>query len=174
MEVCAICHESTIVQPVTLDPCGHTFCGLCIVRWLRTRGGEKVCPLCRDAGVDVLEDTITAGDAHERARVLLRLSRRKSASKLLKQTVVRYRRTQEKATTAARELHEFRVAHREELKEYNRLCTRKWQMRRKERVAKKRIGFSVFEDDLPVPVVTGWSWYFRARTVADSSVGLGT
>jgi len=40
---CAIC-RSEMVSPVTLDPCGHTFCNSCISRWL-IRG--HCCPYCK-------------------------------------------------------------------------------------------------------------------------------
>jgi hypothetical protein len=154
MDPCAICKDENIIQPVTLE-CNHTFCGMCIVRWFRAASGERVCPLCRDAGVNNLESAITIGDAHERARILLNMARRKTASKLLKSTVQRFRRIQESAKVAERELREFRAAHRDDIKQFQKLRMRKWAAKRKERGMKKRIGFSVFHDDLPVPIVTG-------------------
>ena len=158
---CAICKEDEYSQPVSLE-CGHTFCGLCIVRWLR-QIGERSCPLCRDPGESVLENSITAGDAYERARVLLHMSRRKAASKQLKSAVARYRSMKEKAAAARRNLSEFCAENRDLLKRHTRLRQLKWTCRRNEKRALRRIGFSVFSGDEPVPAVTGSSWFFGAR-----------
>ena len=42
---CMICLEDALVDPARL-PCGHTFCGPCVVE-LRARGVSESCPLCR-------------------------------------------------------------------------------------------------------------------------------
>ena len=159
---CAICKEDEFSQPVSLE-CGHTFCGLCIVSWFR-QAGERTCPLCRDPGESALDDTITATDAYERARVLLHMSRRKAASKQLKSAVARYRRMKEKAAAARRNMREFCADNRELLKQHTRLRQQKWTCRRNEKRALRRIGFSVFSDDDPVPVVTATPWFFSSGT----------
>ena len=40
---CSTC-MGLMFEPVTLA-CGHSFCGSCLVSWMRT--GQRLCPLCR-------------------------------------------------------------------------------------------------------------------------------
>lgn len=150
-DVCAICQRDTLEQPVTLD-CEHTFCGMCIVNWLRT--GTQTCPVCRDPGERALETVIHARDANERVRVLLHLSRRKTASRKLVKAVERYRKAKERAAEAKRATREYRVANSDTFKEFRRLRAQRFRSFRRERAAKLNIGFSIFEDDPQVPIVT--------------------
>ncbi|KAJ3098595.1 hypothetical protein HDU97_003904 [Phlyctochytrium planicorne] len=41
---CAICVD-VMVCPMSINPCGHTFCGPCIDDWFRA--GKRTCPNCR-------------------------------------------------------------------------------------------------------------------------------
>lgn len=44
---CSICHE-LLVDPVTAPGCGHSFCLVCIRRWMRSDAeGAGSCPCCR-------------------------------------------------------------------------------------------------------------------------------
>ena len=50
---CPICIQ-TIAGGMSTNPCGHSFCGSCIVSWLRSSSGGRKCPMCRS----ILEDTM--------------------------------------------------------------------------------------------------------------------
>lgn len=42
---CAVCQD-TIVAAHSLVPCGHWFCGSCLLQWLPRK---QICPTCRHA-----------------------------------------------------------------------------------------------------------------------------
>lgn len=45
---CGVCYE-LLWRPLTLVPCGHSFCASCISGWQRSRAPAKLsCPFCKD------------------------------------------------------------------------------------------------------------------------------
>uniref|UniRef100_A0A7S0PZ18 RING-type domain-containing protein n=1 Tax=Coccolithus braarudii TaxID=221442 RepID=A0A7S0PZ18_9EUKA len=41
--ICSTCLD-TLLDPVTVIPCGHSFCAICVDRWIEL--GRRTCPLC--------------------------------------------------------------------------------------------------------------------------------
>jgi len=67
---CAICFEQ-VVAPHSLAGCGHTFCGTCIHKWIKTK---KSCPTCRNTSfnlptyvktLDEIMHSLPLADGHE-------------------------------------------------------------------------------------------------------------
>ena len=103
--LCVICYDNLIQPdqpekiPFTIPECGHTFHQLCINSWFR-QGNEK-CPLCNDLGV--------AGRSRPRGRsnywgihedrfaLLNKLSKKKTAPKILVNEIEKYKRKEKKA-----------------------------------------------------------------------------
>mmetsp|Transcript_162405 Transcript_162405/g.311786 ORF Transcript_162405/g.311786 Transcript_162405/m.311786 type:complete len:591 (+) Transcript_162405:19-1791(+) len=44
---CAICRD-IMFNPLTLVPCGHSFCAACLSAWKRASATDRICALCKD------------------------------------------------------------------------------------------------------------------------------
>ena len=162
---CSICHGG-VVAPHELD-CHHSFCTGCIVSWFRCDHSYGKCPLCRDAptGGGALFGEITAQDAFERTRLVIREARKKTATKDIIQAAERCRKARTARQDASREHMEYRRENREVLKQIRKLSARKWKLQRHEREVRRRVGFGLYSTPLgDIPVVTaGWGRLRRIR-----------
>ena len=114
-DACTICLEPLGESAHALEECGHRYHVDCIMRWFRS--GNEQCPLCR--GRDFRPYRYMA--VGERARILRRSARRRSAPRRLKRAVQRLRDKEERQREAFRTLKAFRAEHRDLLKEHDRL-----------------------------------------------------
>ena len=163
---CPICHEP-VTAPHVLD-CAHTFCTGCIVSWFRCEQSNGKCPLCRESQPPTegpLVGAISVADALQRTRVVIREARKKTATKDVRRAAERCRKARLAVEAASTEYREFRREHREILKQVQKLRTRKWRQRRREREVRRQVGFGVYETPLgEIPVVSDQSWtYGRYR-----------
>lgn len=101
--LCVICYDNLIQPnqpdkiPFTIPECGHTFHQICINSWFR-QGNEK-CPLCNDLGVGASgsRQRSTYWGVHEdRFALLNKLSKKKSAPKILVNEIEKFRKKEKK------------------------------------------------------------------------------
>ena len=57
--MCAICLGEPACQPAHIVPCFHSFCVLCVLRWLEIKG---TCPLCKQTGRALVHNLRSATD----------------------------------------------------------------------------------------------------------------
>lgn len=118
MDNCTICLSPTDNQSHTVEGCGHTFHVRCIVQWYRS--GHDTCPNCRSDSYVSIDYT----DALDRAKLLKRCARRKSAPKKLLAMVRRVRKSTERKRKNYRLLKEFKNKHKDIIKTLRRLDDR--------------------------------------------------
>ena len=102
--LCVICYDNLIQPnqpskiPFTIPECGHTFHQLCINSWFR-QGNEK-CPLCNDLGVAASssrERRNSYWGLHEdRFELLNKLSKKKTAPKMLVNEIEKFKKKKNK------------------------------------------------------------------------------
>tara|TARA_B100001057_G_scaffold500226_1_gene614151 strand:- start:2183 stop:2758 length:576 start_codon:yes stop_codon:yes gene_type:complete len=102
--LCVICYDNLIQPnepdktPFTIPECGHTFHQLCINSWFR-QGNEK-CPLCNDMGVAASNNRSRIRPywrVHEdRFSLLNKLSKKKTAPKILVKEINKFKKKQER------------------------------------------------------------------------------
>tara|TARA_B100000927_G_scaffold290311_2_gene288831 strand:+ start:6293 stop:6868 length:576 start_codon:yes stop_codon:yes gene_type:complete len=102
--LCVICYDNLIQPnkpdktPFTIPECGHTFHQLCINSWFR-QGNEK-CPLCNDMGAAASNNSMTRrpywGVHEDRFSLLNKLSKKKTAPKILVKEINKFKKKQER------------------------------------------------------------------------------
>ena len=102
-DLCVICYDNLDQpdepgkQPFTIPECGHTFHQLCINSWFR-QGNEK-CPLCNDLGVGGSGSRRRStywGVYEDRFTLLNKLSKKKTAPKILVNEIEKFRKKEKK------------------------------------------------------------------------------
>lgn len=102
--LCVICYDNLIQPnkpdktPFTIPECGHTFHQLCINSWFR-QGNEK-CPLCNDMGVVASNNRSRIrpywGVHEDRFSLLNKLSKKKTAPKILVKEINKFKKKQQR------------------------------------------------------------------------------
>ena len=114
--LCVICYDNLIQPnepdkiPFTIPECGHTFHQLCINSWFR-QGNEK-CPLCNDMGVASSNNSMTRrpywGVHEDRFSLLNKLSKKKTAPKILVKEINKFKKKQERMKAYKKEYKKWK------------------------------------------------------------------
>lgn len=149
VENCPICTEPLENDVTTLE-CGHAFHTKCIIRWFR-RGNSAACPMCRDLGRDD-NFNLSYFDVQARCSYLRRKARNKSAPTELKRLYKKLRKAELREKEILKELSQFHKTYKEQRKQYRKLRSMRWRMRRTIDMAKRTLG--LFNSaEFPIPIV---------------------
>lgn len=111
-ETCAICQDDDGTQTKIRLECGHVFHAHCACHWFRQ---SPACPLCRDT------PSMGAVCVEERATLVRRFSRSRSAPRALKALVCQLRKREDSAAEKRRAYRAFKKRNAHVLRELRRL-----------------------------------------------------
>jgi len=175
-ELCAICHENMNIvddneKLYELPECKHYYHTNCIVTWFRC--GHARCPLCNNEGINqdnsnmginLISNTLNNYSwqyrrklLNENYAVMRRLSKKKNASKELKQKINKLQSSEQKFKEVTRELRDFMNSVQptmtvQQLKTIGRkLRGKKSTLRRKIMTMKSYIGLSKQSIEIIIP-----------------------
>ncbi len=163
-ELCVICYDNLIQPdkpeqlPFTIPECRHTFHQLCINSWFR-QGNEK-CPLCNDLGVGGRNNRRRSqfwGVHEDRFSLLNKLSKKKTAPKILIKEIERFKKKQDRIIKFKKEYTKWKetkikINDEEELsikellkeadKKRRRVRKNEWDLKRLKRAVCERVNIT--------------------------------
>ena len=138
-DVCAVCMDPLNSGDVhSMDECGHRFHSRCIIGWLQR--GHLSCPTCR-ADLHRQEDVLPGMTLMERAKYIRRtLGRRKNVPDDLKKMISAVQRAERSEREHATRYRDFQTEHRDILRRYRTLRSRRWNSEVRKRQCKRLLG----------------------------------
>ncbi len=135
---CAICTEPMTGHDChSLEPCNHRFHSGCIIQWFRDKNSS--CPLCRQRHFS-FRANIHSGASFDRLSGFERIAFQKyvkspKANKKVIRLFHKYLKAIETRKAWAKEVKEFKAAHKDILEQYQKLRSKEWGLDSKVRRA---------------------------------------
>ena len=172
---CAICHDNINNKDKYILPeCKHAYHTNCIMTWFRM--GNNRCPLCNNIGVNgnkpqnlTLQHINSELDSYswiykrkvlkENYKKMRRLSKRKKASKCLKQSVKKLEKQEEKFKNLSKEQKEFmnsthpNLTAKQIIKKNVQLKNKNWRIRHNINNLKSYIGLQFQDCNIIIPKI---------------------